>query len=71
MASISEIISKLSQEIYSVLDGQFYMNDGTKVTYNPCKDPRYLGCFYCSIIEPNGTKRPTIIIDPKTGRQVG
>jgi len=70
MASISEIAAKLSQEMYKVLDGQFYMNDGTKITYNPCTDPRYLGYYYCSIFEPNGTKRPTIIIDPKTGKQV-
>jgi hypothetical protein len=70
MATISEIASKLRSEIYSVLDGQFFMSDGTKVTYNPCKDPRYPGCFYCSIIEPNGFKKPTIIVDPKTGRQV-
>ena len=70
MASISEIASKLNQEIYHVLDGQFYMNDGTKVTYNPCKDPRYPGCFYCSVYEADGTKRPTIILDPKTRKQV-
>lgn len=70
MATIAQISSKLKSEIYSTLDGQFFLNDGTKVTYNPCKDPRYPGCFYCSIYEPDGTKRPTIIIDPKTGRQV-
>lgn len=70
MASISEIASKLKSEIYRVLDGQFYLNDGTKVTYNPCKDSRYTGCFYCSIIDKSGYKLPTIIIDPNTGKQV-
>ena len=70
MASIQDIAKKLNKEIFSVLDGQFYMSDGTKVTYNPCKDPRYEGFFYCSIIDKNGNKHPTIIIDPKSGRQI-
>jgi len=68
---IDEIVSKLKNEIYKVLDGQFYLNDGTKVTYNPCIDPKYKGCFYCSVIDKNGIKQKTIIIDLNSGKQVG
>lgn len=70
MVSISEIADKLSSEIYKVLDGQFYLNDGTKVTYNPCNNPNYPGCFYCSVFTPSGEKLATIIIDPKTGKRI-
>lgn len=69
MSLKDEFVNNFRQKIYQALEGQFYMSNGDKVTYNPCNDPRYSNCFYACKIKQDGTKK-TIIWDPEKGVKV-